>query len=59
MIYSGSIVSSYDASFSARFATTSAVPEPSTYAVLAGLAAFVLVVGNRVRGARRAKSVAV
>jgi hypothetical protein len=59
MIYGGSITPGYDTSFSARFATASAVPEPSTYAALAGLAAFVLVVWNRVRSARRVKAVGI
>ena len=53
MIYSGLVTPGYDTSFSATFATTSAVPEPSSYAALAGLAALVLVVWSRIKRTRR------
>lgn len=50
MIYSNTSILSYDANFTATFATT-AVPEPSTYAALAGLVAlgFVMVRRRRIR----------
>lgn len=46
LIYNGSAFPAYDASFSATFAT-SAVPESSTYALLAGAAALGLVAWRR------------